>query len=179
MRGFDFKRAALAAAGLLLAASLPAGAEDETGQDTSPSRYELRRHEDGYMRLDTRTGAMSFCKVNNGRLTCRLGADEREAYVDSLDALQKRLSNAEERIEILETRLEVELDKLTPEEGGAQPETEETEKPLAENEHDNILPDIGQRELDRAVEITQKAVRRLFEVVQDLRREMEEKESSQ
>lgn len=65
-------------------------------------RYRLERTEDGYVRLDTRTGAMATCEERGGQLVCRLAADEREAYEDRIDTLDDRIEALEERVAALE-----------------------------------------------------------------------------
>lgn len=65
-------------------------------------RYQLERTEDGYIRLDTRTGAMATCAERSGQLVCRLAADERQAYEDRIDTLDDRLQALEERVAALE-----------------------------------------------------------------------------
>lgn len=65
-------------------------------------RYRLERTENGYVRLDTRTGAMATCEERGGQLVCRLAADEREAYEDRIDTLDDRIEALEERVAALE-----------------------------------------------------------------------------
>lgn len=77
-----------------LAATAGASAQDE--------RYTLERTEEGYVRMDTRTGRMSICTERSGQLVCRLAVDDRDAYQDDLDALQARLTAIEERLSALE-----------------------------------------------------------------------------
>jgi hypothetical protein len=83
---------------MLLACLLPTAA---FAQDAE--RYQLERTENGYVRLDTQTGAMSICQERGEQLVCRLAADERDAMeTDSvglraeLDALERRVAALEE-----------------------------------------------------------------------------------
>ena len=71
-------------------AVIPAGAE--------PGRYVMQPTEDGFVRMDTQTGEMSVCRTEAEEVICRLGADERSAFLDALDGL-------EARVEVLERRL--------------------------------------------------------------------------
>jgi len=41
----------------------------------------------GFVRLDRRSGAVSFCSMEGGALTCRAGADERAALQNEIDRL--------------------------------------------------------------------------------------------
>lgn len=61
-------------------------------------RYVMEPTEDGFVRMDTETGEMSVCALEGDEVLCRLGADERAAFFDALDAL-------EARVEVLERRL--------------------------------------------------------------------------
>lgn len=44
--------------------------------------------QDGFLRLDTRTGAVAMCRVVNGAPECRLAADERAALENEIGRLQ-------------------------------------------------------------------------------------------
>lgn len=70
-------------------AALPAMAQEQV------DRYQLQRTDNGYVRLDTKTGSMSICKENSGQLICRMASDERAAYEGDLDALEARLKTLE------------------------------------------------------------------------------------
>jgi len=77
---------------LLLA--LPASAQDAA----EPGRFVLDRLPGGIVRLDTHTGAMSLCTEKDGALICRMGADERSAYEEQLDLLEKRVAALEGKV---------------------------------------------------------------------------------
>ncbi|GLI91471.1 hypothetical protein [Methylocystis echinoides] len=83
---------------LLALASAPALAE-ETPSIISPEgeHFTLTPVEGGFMRLDKRSGAVSFCTAKEGVSVCRLGADERaalEAEIERLRAENARLKTA-------------------------------------------------------------------------------------
>jgi hypothetical protein len=71
--------------------SLPAQAQDDR-------RFQLERTEQGIVRLDTQTGAMSLCNDTSGELVCRMAPDERAAYEQELDLLEKRVAALEQRV---------------------------------------------------------------------------------
>ena len=71
----------------LLAAPVSAGGDAE--------RYRLEKTEDGYVRMDTATGAMSACREQSGQLVCRMAADERAAFEKELELLTKRVEALE------------------------------------------------------------------------------------
>ena len=67
-------------------------------QQAETSRFQLERTESGIVRLDTQTGAMTLCHDENGTLACRMQPDERAAYEQELDRLEKRVTALEERL---------------------------------------------------------------------------------
>lgn len=75
-------------AGLIVGASaaLPASAADGKGEN---GRFTILPWEDGLLRLDSRTGALSVCMIADGQVQCRAGADERAALESEIERLQK------------------------------------------------------------------------------------------
>ena len=67
-------------------------------QAPQQNRFQLERTESGVVRLDTQPGAMTLCREENGTLTCRMQPDERAAYEEELDRLEKRVTSLEERL---------------------------------------------------------------------------------
>lgn len=66
-------------------------------------RFSLEKTEEGYVRLDKRTGQMSTCQDQSGQLVCRLAADERGAFEDEIDRLRDQVEGLEKRVTALET----------------------------------------------------------------------------
>ncbi len=95
-----FRRAAPATIGvaaIALAAMLMFTSEvlAQAAPDTDNGRFTLSPVTDGFLRLDTRTGAVSTC-TNKGGWTCRLVPDERTALDSEIGRLQadnKRLKD--------------------------------------------------------------------------------------
>lgn len=81
-------------AGMILAASpcvaLAQGAEN--------GRYSMTPVEGGFLRLDTRTGAVSLCKPSGDAVECRMGASERGALQDEIDRLTKENADLKSRV---------------------------------------------------------------------------------
>lgn len=113
-----------ALAGFLLVS--PSGlAAQETERDTE--RFRLEKTDDGYVRMDTRTGAMAICRERSGELVCRPASDQREAGdpesgAGQFEALRERLTELEARVEALESGREGDP--------GALPSEEEFEQTL-------------------------------------------------
>lgn len=87
----------LAAVALLGSALAPANAlAQENG------RYRLEGTESGYIRLDTRTGAISTCIEQQGQFVCKMATEDREAYENDIADLQDRVKKLEDKVSALE-----------------------------------------------------------------------------
>ena len=75
------------------ATAVPAFAED-----TDLARFALEKTENGFVRLDRKTGALTLCQEKDGALTCRMAADERAAYEEDLTRLEKRVEALEKSL---------------------------------------------------------------------------------
>jgi hypothetical protein len=62
--------------------TVPSAVGTETG------RFVMRDYPDGVLRMDTRTGAISYCTRADGGVTCRLAADDRTALAQEIDRLR-------------------------------------------------------------------------------------------
>lgn len=105
---------------LFLAAVLTVAAAPATAQDAG--RYQVTPGADGFVRLDTRTGATSHCSRQEGVWRCQPVIEEAGALADRLDALSAEvgglaaaLSEAIARVEALVAR----IDQLPPAEAEA------------------------------------------------------------
>ena len=91
------------AAALAGLAALPAAAEEA-------ERYRLERTQDGYVRLDTTTGAMTLCREADGRLVCApaaQGSDQETGSASEIESLRERLRLLEGRVAALESGVPV------------------------------------------------------------------------
>jgi FtsZ-binding cell division protein ZapB len=55
--------------------------------EASSGRYTMTPVPDGFLRLDTRSGQVSLCVLQNGQAQCRASADERAALQAEIDRL--------------------------------------------------------------------------------------------
>ena len=125
---------------LVLSLSLiGAEAADET------ERYTLKAVEDGFLRLDTKTGAVSTCRKQDSNIICRAAADDRAALQSEIDRLQA--DNDKLRAQLTE------LNKA----GASKKRT----KPKSE------LPD--DEEIDRIMGFFEKLMKRFFKFAQSMR----------
>jgi len=145
--------------GFCLAISVAAATGQQTDAPASPTdqeRYVLQERDGGFVRLDKKTGQMSFCTVVNTNMVCRLGAEERQAYEDELSGLSSRIETLEKQVAT--------LSKKDPSSGrpkadvpGVTPEESEMDK-----------------EFDKAMDFAQEAMRRFFDVIKELREKYED-----
>jgi hypothetical protein len=106
-------------------------------QDTV--RYALEKSADGYVRMDKATGEMSICTEADGQLVCRIAADERSAYEDTLAGLTKRVEALEQKMSAM---------------SGTAPKSQ------------NVLP--SEEEFDKTLSMMERFMRRFIGVVKEL-----------
>lgn len=91
-------------ASIIVAATVfcaPALAQQTSSEDAAQNgRYSMTPTDGGFLRLDTRTGAVSMCRPGNGGVQCRAGADELAALENEIGRLAKE--NAELRRKLAE-----------------------------------------------------------------------------
>ncbi len=121
---------------VLVAAALAAFATPTLAQD---DRYRLERTDTGYIRLDTRTGAMSVCEETSGNLVCRMAADERAAFEAEIERLEGKIDGLDKRLAAVEN------------------------SPLLKPE--NLLP--SDEQIDKSLDTMEKFFRRFMEIVRD------------
>lgn len=121
---------------VLIAAGLTAFAAPALAQD---DRYRLERTDTGYIRLDTRTGAMSVCEETAGNLVCRMAADERAAFEAEIERLEGKIDGLDKRLAAVEN------------------------SPLLKP--GNLLP--SDEQIDRSLDTMEKFFRRFMEIVRD------------
>jgi hypothetical protein len=130
--------------------------------DTENGRYTLAPVEDGILRLDTRTGAMSICNNKHVGWSCYAMPDERAA----LDTEIGRLQRDNERLrEQLAQRAPPQTSKN--EEPSKRPATPSPPPSESGRKPDLSLP--SDRDLDRAMAFLEKAWRRLIDMAHRLR----------
>ena len=61
-----------------------------TADATENGRYSMTPVDGGFLRLDTRNGMVSLCKVENGAAFCRAATEERTALEGEIDRLVKQ-----------------------------------------------------------------------------------------
>lgn len=131
----------------VLALSAAAGANFSSATEAE-ARFAMQPTDGGMLRLDTRTGAMSFCQSRDGAWTCARIED------DSV-GLSKRLAEVErENQELLREIKELRADQ------SARPRRTETR---------DIIPD--EKDVDRAFTFLDNVLKRFRGMVEDMRSE--------
>jgi hypothetical protein len=130
-----------------LAQAVPAETED--------SRYQFHRVQDGFARLDSRTGQVSLCSKRPVGWACQAVPDERTALEGEIGRLQGENSSLKK--ELLSRGIELP--------GGLK-----ADPPAARSERDLKLP--SDAELDRVMTFFEKAWRRMVEMMLNLQKEV-------
>lgn len=78
------------------------GSAQALAQEPVSNRYTIEKSANGFVRLDTRTGEMSICTETDGQLVCKMAADERRAFEDTLSDLSARIEALENRLDRME-----------------------------------------------------------------------------
>jgi hypothetical protein len=160
-------RGAAAAALTVLVFSTEARAQ--AAPDTENGRFTLSPVADGFLRLDTRTGAVSTCANKNG-WTCRSVPDERaalDAEIGRLQADNKRLTDELARRETVSGKTEAPLAKEDSKKSAqAAPEGKASSDRKVElqlpPEHEKLLA-LMDRVWDRLIEMAVRLQKRLSE----------------
>jgi len=141
-------------AGLALA-GLAAWAQS-TVPESDDSRYTFNRVDDGYLRLDGRTGQVSICARRAAGWTCEAVPDERAALEAEIARLQGE--NTAVKKELLARNLPL-------------PGTVKPELPAAEPQEPRLqLP--NDADLNKVMNFVEKIWRRLVEMIATLQKDM-------
>ncbi|MEZ5799788.1 MAG: hypothetical protein R3D29_03980 [Nitratireductor sp.] len=170
-----------------LALAQTADTAPSNGKSSPPTqRFELRDEPGGFVRLDLETGELSFCRVVNAKLTCVVSAEEREAYQNELARLEDRITALEDRLDVLEPGASAMPgaklgDRLAvpPEPVPVPPSAGDDKPPLPDGNKpdDQSASESARKEFEKAMDFAERAMRRFFDVVQDMRKDMEKDEA--
>ncbi|MFZ5692546.1 MAG: hypothetical protein ACOY5F_14955 [Pseudomonadota bacterium] len=147
---------------LLAATSLPAGAQSSP-PETDNGRYSLTPIDDGFLRLDTRTGRVSVCARRTMGWSCHPVPDERAALEEEIARLQR--DNAALKKDMLARG-------IVPPGGPAVQAPVPPAAPVPGPAEKPTLKGPSEAELDRAVAVIERVWKKLVEMVQRWQREM-------
>lgn len=150
-----------AAAILVLAAILPSGtgispAAAQVAPETQNGQFSFHRVNEGYLRLDTRSGQVSLCSYKNLGWTCETVADERQALENEIARLQT--GNAALKKELLARGLPL-------------PETVRPDAPAASEKRDLELKLPNHADVDRVFNFVEKVWKRLVDMIVNLQKD--------
>jgi hypothetical protein len=148
----------------VVAFATPAIAQNRELVPPSDSRFIITPIEDGYLKLDGRTGVVSECRRENGEFACTLVPDERQALQEEIDRLS---------LEVTDLRGQLAARGMTqpgPEIGDLPTdEPRQAEPPVADT-----LPTPGPRadlpddqEIDRALDLMERFMRRFMNIIRE------------
>ena len=141
-------------AGLALAA--PAVSAQATSPEGDDTRYTFNRADDGYLRLDGRTGQVSICTRRQVGWACQAVPDERTALESEIARLQGE--NVTLKKELVARNLPL-------------PGTVKPEPPAGKPEEPRVqLP--SDAELDKVMNFMEKVWRRLVEMIVTLQKDI-------
>ncbi len=136
------------------------------GATAETSRFTMTPVEDGGLRLDTQTGAVSHCTAESGRWMCADVTDEGVARGGRIESLEQENAALKQENAGLKSAIE----GLRAERGPAGCEGAEKAPPGAAPQTSKpAMP--GDEEIDQMMAFLEKMARRLKAMVEDLKRE--------
>ena len=151
--------------GLIVVAALGLVSSMAWGQPAAPqsddSRYTFNRVDDGYLRLDGRTGQVSICAQRPAGWACQAVPDERAALEAEIARLQAE--NASVKKELIARNLPL-------------PGTAKPEPPAANPDEPRLLLP-NDAELNKVMNFVEKVWRRLLEMIATVHKDLLKKQS--
>jgi hypothetical protein len=131
-------------------------AADNKLPENAEGRFTFGRMSDGYVRLDNRTGQVSFCSKRTVGWTCQLAPEDRGVFENEITRLQEE--NATLKKELLTNGL-------------ALPGSMKNEVPMAQNDRPSFtMP--SDEQIDRMKGMVGKAWRRLVDLISTLQKDV-------
>jgi hypothetical protein len=146
---------AVAFAAALLAA--PAAADEATPPDTAGGRYVFSKQADGFLRLDTQSGAVALCSQQPVGWACKAAAEDRTVLENEIARLQSE--NVALKQELLSHGLAL-PSGMAPEPTGAQNSDSSVRLP-SDADIDRVVAFFG-RVWQRFVEAVERAQKQVF-----------------
>jgi hypothetical protein len=122
-------------------------------------RFQLEREGDGYVRLDKKTGETSYCRRVNDKLVCTLAIEERDTLHQEIADLQNQVAALREELKALPN---------------AEPRPKEDVPDTSLKDNSGSERDKIEQEMDRAIDLTKQALRKLYTAMKELRKEFED-----
>ena len=147
---------------LTIAGALSAPAARAQTPDAEDNRYQFNRVEDGYLRLDLKTGQVSLCSRRSTGWACVTRPDDRAAFDGEIARLQGENAALKKAM----------LDRGLPLPGGITPAA-----PVARGDRDmnRDLKPPSNADIDRMVTAVEKVWRRLVDMLMGLQKDLMKK----
>jgi len=142
-----------------VAFATPALAQSREPAPPSDTRFSITPTENGYLKLDGRTGVVSECRRENGEFACTLVPDERQALQEEIDRLALEVADLRGRLAARGMTQPGPGISDLPADEAPRVETPPTPGPRAE------LPD--DEEIDRALDLMERFMRRFMDIVRE------------
>jgi hypothetical protein len=141
----------------VLSLASPGAAEAQDNPPDNDGRFTFHRTEDGYLRLDGRTGEVAACTRRPSGWICQLLPDERAALEAEIARLQGENSALKKEL----------LSRNIPLPGGIKPDAPRTNEPRVKVPSD--------ADLDRMMSFIEKMWKRLVEMIINTQKDMAKK----
>jgi hypothetical protein len=136
--------------------------------DAENGRYALSPVDDGVVRLDTRTGAVSTCNNTGAGWACYAAPDERAALDAEIGRLQADNEKLKAQLAAREPTVTGKIDEPLP-------KTDSLKKPepkVADGERKIEIPLPSDRDMDRVMSFLEQAWRRLVEMANRMQKDV-------
>ena len=153
----------VAAVAFCLAGSVAAVAESLP--DTENGRYSLSPTDNGVIRLDTRTGAVSTCKDSGNGWACYAMPDERKAMDDEIGRLQAENEKLKSELVSREPAGPGKTDE-------ALPKSDKQAAPKTGGEHKIEIPLPSDQDVDRVMSFLERAWQRLIDLANRVQKDV-------
>jgi hypothetical protein len=140
----------------------------QSAPDTENGRFTLSPTDDGLLRLDTRTGAVSTCNNSGAGWACYVVPDERKALDDEIGRLQADNEKLKAKLAEPEAPVAGKIDEPLPKSDSLR----KSEPKVAEGERKIEIPLPSDRDVDRVMSFLEKAWRRLIEIANRVQRDV-------
>ncbi len=141
-----------------------ASAAADSALDTENGRYTLSQTADGFVRLDTRTGAVSTCSNNGNGWACYAVPDERKAMDETIGRLQEENERLKAQLAAREGEQQGKTDE-------ALPKSDKQATPKAESERKIEIPLPSDADVDRVMSFLERAWRRLVDMANRMQKD--------
>lgn len=134
-------------------------------------RFQIIQQDDFFVRLDKKTGETSFCRKVIDNLACSPSVEQRDSFHAEIAELQKKLATLREQLDAKGDIPELGKSEAVP------PEPKVDIPDPSSEESDGIDRDKFEQEMDKAIDITKQAMRKLFQAVKELQKEFEQEDA--